>query len=663
MKSVLLTCALLILSIASKAQTYTGKIDVLTVHSQNGSFYLRSVPFDNESPSLRGVTRVYSTRQSVPLYEFEIGFDSVEERSNNLILSDDGETIFHAITWMPDEEKEELRSVTIYRHGRLHASYTRAAVTGCGNDSERCSLVYSNYNQVVDREKSKWGTAGYRKVFKEDVSEEEKFLSDFAIFANGDTVYLTDSNRRTHFFDLQQGVMAGSGAFDDLYSTLKELARFTFVELKSYDAPSFDDFPRLKDGREPSKALARYLGMNEFDVFRPSDRKQYKSYEIKVRSNLLRDGSLELEEIEVEEGLPRDRIVEFFKSARFDIGNLPAVLEKWHVGILDGERFYLRKSDRRVARSELKVEQAKEARLELGTSAVLDQDRLIHLDESGRVRVWRLRDGGFDPASTAEFAKEGLIRLASDGSGLWAVSTSNVYRWSSEDRAWKGVATLNQDRHVVRGFAVAGGAPLLVLTTGVMNPMKKQMYAAPRTAPLSRTVAVLGTESALWIGTSSGEWGGTLHGLDPANGTWVGYDDSLHYVTGITQDRSGEVVVSWSMSHFDADTMIRMHRQNAAASRDFPELQRKYYQTVAFNPFDGTLYGVEQRDVVTISDGIPTKIAELDGRVYGKEAMALGVAPGIGGLLPFAPRAFVIVPKAGMPWMLREGALTRLSEP
>jgi hypothetical protein len=695
----LLILALLALPNAAHPAAFSVNINVLTIHSQNGRFYLRSIPFDDELATMRGVTRVYATGQSAPLYEFERGFDSVYRGSNNLILSDDGETILYVLPSWADEEREGLKSVTLYRHGRILRSYTETEVNGCDRQRERCSLVYSNDATVIDREKSGM-FPNYKRVFKDGISEEEIFLNDFAIFGNGDTVYLTDSNKRTHRFDLKQGVLAGSDSFDDLYGTLKGLARFTQVELESYEDDWFDGFPRLKGGGKTSKALARFLGMKEFDLDKSSDWNQYKRYEVTVRSNLLRDGSVEVEEVKVDDGLPRDRIIEFFKAGRFEIGNLPAVFDKWHLGAHGEETFYFRKSDKRLARNERQAELAEEERLERGASAVLHEDKLIHLDESGRVRAWRLADGSFDAATTARLSRDDLTRLASDGEQLWALGASRVHRWSSQDQGWKTAAGFDQKRQPVKGFALAGGVPLLVLATGVVNPVTKRRYATPGDdalelmkmdaqfwvgpdtdgserrlfperynprridfSPLSRTVAVLGTQSQLWIGTSGGEWGGSLRGLDPATGRWAEYGDSLHYVTGMTQDGSGDVIVSWSMSHFDADTMIRRHGPDAVASQDYPELDEKYYQTVAFNPFDSTLYGVEQRDIVTISEGMPTRIAELEGRVFGKEAMALGVAPGIGSLLPFAPGSLIVVPKIGMPWLLSDGKLTRLTEP
>src|SRR5262249_1822860 len=144
-----------------------------------------------------------------------------------------------------------------------------------------------------------------------------------------------------------------------------------------------------------------------------------------------------------------------------------------------------------------------------------------------------------------------------------------------------------------------------------------------------RVLAVYATKQELWIGTGYGEWGGHLLGLDPKTGDWVQYHDEHHYATSITQMSADEVVVSWSMSHFDADTLIRRHELDSNPSFSFPELDSRYYQIIAYSAFDETLYGVENTDVVTISNGRPTKIAKLTGQLFEREARAIGVAPGI----------------------------------
>jgi hypothetical protein len=700
LKTAFRLAAIAMLQLLLHAQARAQAANFVTVHSQDGRFYLQSIPFDAVSPTMRGVTRVYATGQDTPLYEFDRGFDSVSSDSNNLILSDDGETIFYLIPHSADETREGLKSVTIYRHGRILRSYTRMEINDCEARRERCGLRYFN-DDVIDRQKT-LESSPHKRVLTEGASEEERFLNDFAVFGNGNTVYVTDSSKRTHMFDLNEGALAGSAPFADLYPTLKVLARVTNVELQNFEANWFDGFPRLKGGGEASRELARFLGMKEIDFTSP-DPRQYMIYSVRVSANVRQDGSLEVEEIEADEGLPREKIVEFLNTRRFDVGMLPPVFTKFHLGSFDeGETFYFRKADKRLARRERQAQSQLENRQELGASAVVLDDRLIHLDEAGNLRVWRLDDGNFDAAATARFSRNDLFRLASDGRQLWALGSSKVFRWSTEEGGWKSLARFDPKRNPVKGFAVAGGVPLLVLQAGtVMNPVTGRVYStsdddqfelmkmesevaigpdvdgserktSPERympfqrfgSPLADAVAVLGTKTRLWIGISRGEWGGALYALNPANGTWVDHGDATGYVTGMTEDGSGDLLVSWSMDHMgDAGTRILRHGGDAEPYGQIPDADSKYYQTVAFNPFDDTLYGVEQGDVVAISDGGHTKIAGLDGPVFGRERMAVGVAPGIGGLLPIGPRALVVVPKQGLPWLLRDGRLERLTHP
>jgi hypothetical protein len=318
---------------------------IVTVHSENNRFYMKSVPFDNEWPTLRGKTSVFAVGNPTPLYVIDRGFDSVERDSNNLILSNDGETIFFALPWGASEDQEGLKSITIYRHGRILKSYTQTDVNGCDLKQERCSLLYSNFDAVVDRERSGLATPDFRKVFKEGIDAKERFLSDFPIFSLGDTVYLTDSKRMIHLFDLQNGSLVASASFDTLYDEMANEGRFTRMELERIETPVFFKFPDLSDGRAAEASLAEHLGMKSVDVFRKADDK-YKRYCVKVNTNIRADGRLEVESLEVDPDLPKHRIMAFLLSNTFDRRSIPAVFENWNLG---DEYFFFRKSDKRLA--------------------------------------------------------------------------------------------------------------------------------------------------------------------------------------------------------------------------------------------------------------------------------------------------------------------------
>ena len=354
MKTILLMFTILIGTVSAAGQATGSSVEIVTTYSQNGRFRLKSVPYDNEFPSLRGTTSVYETGKAAPLYTFDRGFDSVHEDDNNLILSDDGATIFHVIPWEADETKPGLRSVTIYCRGELFKSYTAAEITCCDTSRERCEIVYSNYEEAVDKDESSFGSADYKKVLRAGTSEREAFLSDHAIFISGDTVYLTDPKKQVHTFDLKTGAHTIAGAFDDLYERLKAIAVRNRTEVRTIDAPVFLDFPRLADGRDPYAALRAHINMKPADGLAVRD-EGYKLYWLKLDALISRDGKLEIESIEFFDELPREKIIRFFRATKFDIGSVPREFDRWFVG---DQYFYFRKADATEARREKRREVA-----------------------------------------------------------------------------------------------------------------------------------------------------------------------------------------------------------------------------------------------------------------------------------------------------------------
>ena len=352
---IVLLMLIVLVPIVAAGQATSSKVEIITTYSENEQFYLKSIPFDSEFPSLRGKTYVYRVGTADPLYTFDRGFDSVEVESNNLTLSNNGRVIFYVIPWEPDERREGLKSITIYKDGKILKSFTETEINGCDKTKERCQLVYSNYEEVVDKERSIWGATKFEKVFKSGVSETEKFLSDFPIFAKGDTVFVTDSKRKIHSFDLVEGKYLGSESFEAAFDQLKNKGRFNRTELQRYDSTVFLDYPKLTSGRATEPVLAAYIGMTAVDIADPDER--YKRYQLTIKSSLKRDGTVEIEEVDVDPELPKEKIIEFFKQNRFDTSAIPEVFEKWYVG---EEYFYFRKRNTRLARAEKQQENARQ---------------------------------------------------------------------------------------------------------------------------------------------------------------------------------------------------------------------------------------------------------------------------------------------------------------
>lgn len=356
MRLTTLLLTLLIVSSVTQGQVISGSAEIFTVYSQNERFYLKSIPYDDEAPSLRGTTSVYEIGKNTALYTLDRGFDPAAGAQDNvLILSNDGEVIFYIVPWGGDEKTDGLKSVNVYKNGKLIRSLTESEVTGCDKKKERCNLVYSNYDEVVDRQKSNWGTKNYKKVLKDGVDEKEAFLSDFAIFSFDDVVYLTDSKKRIHTFDLRDGRQMESDAFENVFDRIKDKGRFTKSEVASYGAPRFPEFPKLKDGRDARASLANYIGMKAGDSMSASER--YKWHILQLIASVQQDGTVEIESLDVDSALPRDKILEFFTTNKFDTSLIPKVFPKWHLGDV---YFYVRNPNDRIARQEKLQERIKQ---------------------------------------------------------------------------------------------------------------------------------------------------------------------------------------------------------------------------------------------------------------------------------------------------------------
>ena len=340
---------------ASSQVAASSSAETVTAYSQNGRFYLKSVPYDHGSPHLHGVTRVFQVDGDRLVYSFEKALEVSVNEGPTVILSNNGDVIFVVNVSFPDPEAPD-RSVAIYRRGALIKSFTREEITGCPR-LERCFSVYYN-EKVIDRDKSHYGTKDFKKVVKSGTSDKERFLAEYAVFSAGDSVYLTNSKKITHTFSLLSGERTRSVAFDKAYAELKPLGQRNRTELESFPTPG-SYLPRLKDGSSAYAALAASMNMKVFDAIGPDDR-EFAGHWFRLGGMLFRDGHFEPDLIKVQSPrLSKDRIADFLKAQTFDTSTIPAAADRWYFGglYLDGDIVSFRDADDRVARDEKRQEE------------------------------------------------------------------------------------------------------------------------------------------------------------------------------------------------------------------------------------------------------------------------------------------------------------------
>jgi hypothetical protein len=312
---------------------------------------------------------------------------------------------------------------------------------------------------------------------------------------------------------------------------------------------------------------------------------------------------------------------------------------------------------------------AMEDAVHINSAAVYD-DSLLCLYTNGSIVAWDLKSGRYAKDTSARFARDKLQAIAAHGSKLWAVDGKTVFLWSAMNLKWEKYATFDAGEEWPVAITPIGDKPYIVFPSKLIDPTREKdgvfkvpAGKAPWDKPPLRILATHYTDSMVWIGTGYGEWGGTLLGFDPMTGKWVVLHRGGGYATGITHSAKDEVTVSWSMSHFRADTQIITHKADATVKTEYPLLGQKYYQCITYSKQDDLLYGIEQSDIVTIKDGNPTKVATLAERLYEREPKAIGVAPGIASLISAGPKTLIVIPKQGLPWLMRGKEVTRLRTP
>jgi hypothetical protein len=373
MKIVAIFILIFITGVFTFGQSTSSHITLATVYSQNEQYYLKTIPYDNESPSLRGKTFVYKSGVDTPIYALNRAFDTVNKNSNDLILSNNGEVIFYVVDFFPNDEKDGLKSVNVYKKGEFVKSLTTSEITGCDLKKERCQSVFNKVWDLIDEEKSNAGTRNYKRVFKEGVSEQDKFLADFAIFNIDDIVYLTDSKKQTHLFDLKDGSFIKSLSFTEIYPQIKEKGKFNKVDVKMIESPYNYEFPKMSDGFDTSEKLADYLGMKTAPSF-GKDYDLYRIYRFKISGMISRDGSFVIDDLDISDDLPKDKIRIFFETNKFNTGKLLPEFEKYYIE----EHFFFKNKSPRLGRQE-KITQDKKNREELKQRLVAEKLNNIYI--------------------------------------------------------------------------------------------------------------------------------------------------------------------------------------------------------------------------------------------------------------------------------------------
>ena len=326
---------------------YSSKLLLYTLYSENGKYYVKSIPYDNEIESLYGKSYVYKKGVKEPLYSIDRHFE-YRYKPNLIHLSNDGQTIWYINERTGSDNFKQQKPITVYKSGKLHSSFDVQTLNGCDNDKEDCYLLYKNY-KVIDSDSC------YRKNdidylgFKGGTSEEEKFAIRSNVFAHQDTLYIIDKFKLVHRFDMNSTELLSDLNLDESISELRKKFHINQIEIREHIAPSSHYLPVVESGVKLYQVLAKEYKLKEFEGTDKAEAK-YRKYRLFIDGIIDREGNLNILEFHCSNELPEEEIRELLSKTQFKTGGIPNFLEAWRYT----EYMYFRPRSKLKAKKEKK---------------------------------------------------------------------------------------------------------------------------------------------------------------------------------------------------------------------------------------------------------------------------------------------------------------------
>lgn len=292
---------------------------------------------------------------------------------------------------------------------------------------------------------------------------------------------------------------------------------------------------------------------------------------------------------------------------------------------------------------------------------------LLIADGDGTVRAWTQKDYALDEAFTKKLNGDGLLSIIRDKDVLWGFDGTRVFIWDAVTARWD-LQPSKPPKTACTHFAIVEGKPVGVCGVGVHRFTDGKYWESPGFADQLKgqgfggdVNAVASQGAQLAICTGRGEWGGYFWLLDVTSGAWTHHYDSLGYAVGAAWNGKAWGV-AWSMSHFSADTRVRLHASDATVLEEGNEFEGRYLRQLAWDEEAQSFFGLEQNDLVRVGKKLftLTKVQSVGKVKYGKERHAVGVSSGISQLLPLGAGQFLLVPKTGEPLVVSAGKVIPL---
>lgn len=316
---------LLLGTIIASAQDGFYSIPVSETPSENGIFTIKSIAFNNTPGNIDGISYVYKGDQLV--YQIPRSFDMLLDNSTRIVLSNDGSIVVYYRNKKHRPEKE-FDNVVVYKDGVLLGSFTTQQYADCTSNENDCTVLFNNYDAVIDYKKSDYGKSDYAKVLR-NMDEDQEWLHHKMLVIKDNIIYTVSGQKKVSVFHTNDLVLEKNVGFDKIYPFIKDFSSPQTVILNVPKTRlTIDQFVEQKSGETLNRLLERKYHLKSVSKNDKISAQEFQLYDVHLTGYMNKFGFFEIATIAVHSKFSPKELKEYIENIQFEPSTIDQSLPK-----------------------------------------------------------------------------------------------------------------------------------------------------------------------------------------------------------------------------------------------------------------------------------------------------------------------------------------------
>ncbi|MGJ8685100.1 MAG: DUF6794 domain-containing protein [Nonlabens sp.] len=324
-KCLLALVLLLVGTTIATAQDGFNSIPVSETQSENGAYRIKSIAFNNTPGNIDGVSYVYQGEQL--LYQIPRSFDILLDNSTRTVISNDGTIVIYYNNKKYRPEKE-FDNVVVYKEGVLVGSFTTAQYADCGEKENNCTVLYNNYDSVIDYKRSDYGKSDYKKVLR-SMDEDEEWLHHKSLVLKDNIIYTVSGQKKISVLHINDQVLEKNVDFEKLHPFIKS---FKSPKTEILNVPktrmTIDQFVEQSSGETLNRLLERKFNLKSVSKNDKKAAQEFQLYNVAMTGYMTRFGFFEISTIDLDSKFDKKDLIKYIDEIQFEPSTIDNVLPK-----------------------------------------------------------------------------------------------------------------------------------------------------------------------------------------------------------------------------------------------------------------------------------------------------------------------------------------------